>query len=511
MKKIIALFLSLAIVFSVQLPAFAENEEMPTIYVTGAQTNEIMDKDGNQIYPTGADTGAIIKEAFMPCLEKLVLGFISGDYEDYGEEFNKALAPVFEKVRLDQNGEASDGSTPKNHWSTVGVSKKQSGYGMWTYRFWYDWRLSPVTSAAELKGYIDRVTEATGKDKVQLVGRCYGANVIQAYLALYGDHAIKNVSDVAYYSSSAMGIDFMSALFAGELTLDPTAVENFAEFYVENENLIEDPVVEALIFSLVELFNQVKVLGYGTELLEDAFNAFKYDLVPDAVLNSVGSWPSYWAMVTPELYEKAKAFIFDGREQEYAKFIEKTDYYYNNVALTVEETILSLKSEGINFCFFSKYGFPDFPLYEGATADGDSYTTLERQSFGATSADFGKVLSEDYISSLEDKAFLSPDLKVDASTGLLPETSWFFKNLHHNDFSCLHSMTLEIMRYDLTVLDGKFPQYYNNEDGTLIPITGTDADAEKAPDSPLASLLKFITALFRLLTNIIKGELSFAD
>lgn len=508
-RKSVCAILSVILLLSMATPCFAANEENPTIYVTGAQTNELCDVQGNQIYPIGADAMAIIKEAIGPCIEKLLIGFITDDYGDYAREFHSAMAPVFEKVKLDKNGEASDGSHPKNHWSTVNVPNKQSGYGMWDYRFWYDWRLSPVTTAEELKLFIDRVKETTKKDKVQLVGRCYGANVIQAYLTLYKDHALENVSDVAYYASSVMGIDFMSALFAGEVVLEDKAVAQFAEYYLENENVIEDPTTELLVFTLLELFNQVKVLGLGTDVLVKIFDEVKYDLLPIIIRDTMGSWPSYWAMVTPELYEKARDFIFSDCKDEYAEFIEKTDKYYYDVELNVEETIVELKNKGINFYNFAKYGFPEFPLYEGATQQGDSDTSLYRQSFGATSAPYGEILTEDYINSIVDKKYLSPDKKVDASTCLLPDTTWFFKNLHHNDFVILHDMTLDIMRYDLDAHGEKYPQFYNHDSGKLTPQEGTDEDATKAPSTPMSSFMRFLTALLNFLRNIFSGKFSF--
>ena len=508
MKKIIALFLSLLLIFSVAAPCSAVSEEYPTIYVTGAQTNNLFNSEGERIYPIGADAGAIIKEAIGPCIQKLLQGFITGDYNNYAQEFHSAMAPVFEKVKLDKNGEASDGSRPEYHSSTVAVSDKKSGYDMWDYRFWYDWRLAPTVTAAELRDYIDRVKAATGKDKVQLVGRCYGANVIQAYITLYDDHAVENVSDIAYYSSSALGIEFMSALFAGEVTLDEQAVTNFANFYLENEQVIEDPATELLVVSLIDLFNQAKVLGLGTDALLKIFDAVKGDLIPMVVRDTVGSWPSYWAMVTPELYEKSRDFIFADCKDEYEKFIEKTDKYYYEVAVHTEEKILELKDKGINFYTFSKYGFPAYPLYEGATGQSDADTSLYRQSFRAESAPYGEVLSDEYINKMLDKKYLSPDRKVDASTCLLPETSWFFKNLHHNEFAVLHSMTLEIMREDMTVESEKYPQFYDHKDGALYPQDSLDEDSTKAPEGPLASLMRFITALFNFLKSLFRGEVN---
>lgn len=508
-KKFLCLFLAALMIVSLTSPCFAVHEEYPTIYVTGAQTNEIDDAQGNVIYPIGVDTMEVIKQAIAPCLEKFIIGFIKNDYKDYAQEFYNTMAPIFEKLRLDKNGEASDGSRPVYHSSTVSVSKKTSGYGMGDYRFWYDWRLSPLTSAQELMNYIDRVKAATGKAKVQLVGRCYGANVIQAYLTLYKDHASENVSDVAYYSSSVMGIDFMSALFSGEIKFDDQAVAQFAEFYMDSENLIEDQTTQILVLTLLELIKQVEVLGFGTDVAEKIVNAVKDDLIPMVIRDTVGSWLSYWAMVTPELYIKSRDFIFADCKDEYAKFIEKTDRYYYEVQLNVEQTILELQERGVNFYNFVKYGYPEYPLYDGAVQQGDSYTSVMRQSFGATASDYGKVLSEDYINSMKDKKYLSPDKKIDASTSILPDTTWYIKGLHHNTFAPLDSMTLDIMRNDYTVESGKYPQFYNYENDKLTVQTQADEDINSKPDTKLSSLMRFLTALFNFLSKLIKGEISF--
>lgn len=506
--RMLCLCLSILMIFSMAVPAFAANEEYPTIYVTGAQTNELVDAKGNTIYPYDVDAMEVIKQAIVPCIKELVIGFITDDYGDYAKEFYDAMAPIFEKTKLDKNGEASDGSKPKNHWSTVGVSNKKSGYGMGDYRFWYDWRLSPLTSAEELKGYIDRVREATGKAKVQLVGRCYGANVIQAYLTLYKDHAAQNVSDVAYYSSSVMGIDFLSAIFSGEMKFNDKAVAQFVEFYMDSENLIEDETTEILVFTLIELFKQVEVLGFGTDVAEKIVDEVKYDLIPLVVRDTYGSYPSYWAMITPELYTKARDFIFAEKEDEYAKLIEKTDRYYNEVQLKVKDTINELQIKGVNFYNFAKYGYPEYPLYETALQQGDSYTTLERQSFGAVASDYGKVLSQDYISQVKDKKYISPDKNIDASTSILPDTTWYIKGMLHNTFTPLDSMCLDIMRNDYTVGD-KYPQFYNYEDGKLTVQTEADFVAPPAQDNELSGLMKFLTALFNFLSKLLRGEISF--
>lgn len=511
MKKSIAVLLSLIMAFSLAFPAFAEAEveEFPTIYVTGAQTNNLYNAEGKKIYPLSVDIMEELIPKIVPALDELAAGLLTKDYDEYTQLVYNDVSPIFADVVLDKNGEVSDGSHPEYHSSSVNVSDKQSNYGMWDYRFWYDWRLSPLTTAEELKNYIDRVTEATGKDKVQLVGRCYGANVIQTYITLYKEHAVENVSDIAYYASSVSGIDYMSALYSGEVVLDSKAVSNFVEYYLENENLIGDETLSAFVYTLVELLNQAEVLGIGTDALLMFFDEIKGELIPEILPAIIGTWPSYWTMVTPELYEKSIEFVFGECREEYAGLIEKTDYYHYNVQLCAEETILELQDKGINFYIFSKYGFPDMPLYDGAANESDSTTSVPRQSFGAECSDFGETFSDEYINSLSDTTYLSPDYKINAASALIPERSWFVKGLHHNWFGELHDMTLEIMRYDMTVHNEKYPQYLLrvNSD-TLVPVTESDDDYVKSTQGIVGAAIRLLTAFIRVLTNIINGKLS---
>lgn len=508
-KKLFSFILAMVMIFSIAVPAFASAaeeafEEYPTIYVTGAQTNQLYNAEGQKIYPFAKPIMEVAKDIIAPTVKDLIVGNVTGNFDAFNANILGLLDEVFGDVQLDKNGEASDGSHPEFHSSTVAVSEKKGNYGMWDFRFWYDWRLSPVDCALELKNYIDRVKEATGKDKVQLVGRCYGANLIQAYITLYKDHALDSVSDVAYYAQSITGIDFMSAFFSGNVVIEEKAAENFLKFFIEDKDLIKDDVLVNIVITLIEIMGELKTLGLITRSVEDVIGKIRESLFPDAVLATVGSWPSYWSMVNPELYEESRDFVFAGREDEYAGFIAKTDKFHYEVQLKTEETILELQEKGINFYIFTKYGFPDFPLYEGATNQSDGYTCVEKQSFGAVSADFGEVLSEEYINGLSDKTYLSPDYKIDASTCLIPERSWFVKNLHHNYFEVLHPMTLEIMRYDLTVESEKYPQYIYHENDKLTVMEGTDEDYNKVTESVFVKFAR----LFKLIGEYIKNSMS---
>ena len=506
MKRVISVILSILMVMSLALPAFAADEvpEYPTIYVTGAKTNNIYSAEGEKVFPKDMDEMELIKEALGPCFKKLAEGVVTGNYKPYAEEFCKYVAPMFEGSTLDANGEPSDGSHPQNHSTTVEVSDKQGDYGIWDFRFWYDWRLSPVTIADEMKAYIDKVIAKTGKPKVQLVGRCLGANMIAAYLHYYKDHAKQYVSDVTYFASSAWGIDYMSALFSGDMVLEAEAIDNFVEYYMANGDLIEDQETKLLILTMVEFFKQVQVLGLTGEALVKFVDQFKGELIPKFVRESLGSWPSYWSMVTEEKYEAARDFIYGDVKDEYAGMIAKIDKYHYEVQVNIIADMKELDAAGVKFYNFTKYGFPEIPVYEGATTQSDSTTSVYRQSFGAFSADYGKTLDSKYIK-VADPKYISPDKVIDASTCLFPERTWFVRDLHHDHFGQLEGMSMEIMRYDLTGDSEKYPRFLRNVNGTLEPADENEG-AVKGEESIFQSAIRFFTALINFILKLLNKQ-----
>lgn len=516
MKKILSVIICVTIILSCFAPSFAsEPEEYPTVYVIGAHKNDIYNAQGETVYPLNADLGAIIKETLGPCLKELAKGMITNDYTSYAEEFNASWSPIFKDLILDKNGEVTNGSYTRFQTETDHLAGKTSGFGPWDCRFWYDWRESPIKTAHELKAHIDKVMELTGKDKVQLIGRCYGANVITAYLELYKDHAKTYISDISYYSSSVMGVDFMSALFSGQIKIENEALDSFLDYYISEQGLIGDETCATFAVALIELMNQAKMLGVTGDAFMSFVENFKADLFPLILRNTFGGWLSYWAMVTPDLYEQARDFVFNTEEvrAEYAGFIAKADEYYYTVQVNAIDTMLEMKDAGINFYIFAKYNFPEFPLYEGATAQGDGDTSVYRQSFGATCADYDKVLSEEYLSTVapENMKYISPDKKIDASTCMFPDTTWFVKDLHHNYFAPLEAPSVEIMRYDITVDSEKYPQFMVNvNNASLAPFEGTDEDYDKADENIFIATVDYIKAFFDLIIKLIKDEVKFS-
>lgn len=522
MKKLISVLLVVLMLLSLAAPtvsAVGTVSQHPVVYVAGyggaLYKTDGVASDETEIYPTGVDVGQVISDALKPCLQELAGGLITGNYDRYCDELYNAFAPIYDDLRLDKNGEASDGSGDAHNMQTAYVVNKSSDYTLDDYDFYYDWRLSPMDIADDLKMYIDRVKAATGK-KVALVGRCLGGNIVSAYLAKYEEHAIANVESIVMYIPSTMGIDSIGALFSGEIKLNADILARFANHLLTTKDFIEDPVIKSLVTATIDLFNYVTVLGLGTDALQFIVDQVKENLVPRVCRASYGSFPSFWAMMPPEYIEKAIAFVYKGVEDEYEGMIAKIKDYYENVQLTAYDVMTRLKAAGVGISIVAKYNIPVLPLYEGADSQGDLLAETSDISFGATCSQIHKTLDSSYIDSLEDKKYVSPDLKIDASTCLFPDNTWFIKNISHSDFPD----SLDMLIYaainssgELTVFDNeKYPQYidYNAETEEIFPVAGVDPEEPEkgSKEERFSVLIRFITAILNFFTKLFSGELS---
>lgn len=189
--------------------------------------------------------------------------------------------------------------------------------------------------------------------------------------------------------------------------------------------------------------------------------------------------------------------------------ISKIREYYNTVQVNHTATLKEMMGKGVRYNVFVKYNFPEYPIYEGSAIQSDGDTPVPGQSFGATAANYGDVLSDDYIASIskENLKYLSPDHKIDASTGLLPENTWYIKNLHHNYWAAIEGIFLDIMNNDYNVSDQDvYPQFMDNYNN-MAEVT-PDEDYDKPEDNALVSLMRFLTSLFNFISKLLKGELS---
>lgn len=158
MKKVFSFLLALILLFSVCANAFAyvdidvRRGKMPVVLITG-DAEPIRDADDNTVFQIGAlgetfdnvEDGNLkesMKNVLLPFLTK---GLIGGDYDEYYEKLEQEIGELFEKVRLDENGDPQYGTgvssgrrnsmLPEN----IKDEKAEDGtYGCYDYHFWYD-------------------------------------------------------------------------------------------------------------------------------------------------------------------------------------------------------------------------------------------------------------------------------------------------------------------------------------------------------------------------------------
>ncbi len=510
LKKAISVLLVFVMAVSFAVPAFASvvpaKDEVPTVYICGKGTL-LCDKDGNTIYngSTGLDIKTFALEQCKIILPLLAEALITDDWDDYSQSLIDMVAEIYKDVILDKNGEASDGSY--SYYQSVSVIKEAADglYDINHFTFYYDWRLDPYdVTADELNAYIDEVIAVTGSPKVNIIGRCYGSNVAAAYLAKYGN---SKVEKLVLYEPTVNGTASCGALFSGNIVLDSDILTRFASDILE-----EDPL-QAFIKATVDVLNtdfngEGPVLNLPLNAVEYIYNKVADKVLPEAVLKSYGSFPSYWAMTGTDYYEAARDLVFEGREEEYAEFIRKTDTYYQEVAVPLLDDLKYYSENGTEVYVIAKYGKAfTYAVTEDANDLSDESVELRKASLGATTAKVKETLSEEYIENqmiLGLERYISPDRQVDTSTCLFPDRTWIIKNSGHNDFIKPIDKLMEAMLFT----DGgitidtyeEYPQYLiqNDEKTAIYPMTedncNTETEAAWNPDF-IKTMINFISAL----------------
>lgn len=526
MKKITAIILSFVMIAVFALPAFAADTDVdiPIVNVIG-KGYTIKNADGtNAFTPNTIDRGEYIKSQLEPVLTQLPTAFISGDYSGYVDALVDAVAPLYKDWVLDSDGSTqTSGSYIDWDYASAPIAQKSSNYQLYDYVFKYDWRLSPLEIADQLDCYIERVCAATGAEKISLYGRCLGSNMVMAYLAKACDGAYDHpfrVQNLFFNTPPIAGYIAVGSLLSGSIEFDPDNIEYFANNYIENNDVFEDPLTEMIVTTLISVMNYAKVLGWGTEKVQEFIDNVIVDALPKIALSSYGSFPSYWSMISDKYFDKAIKSVFNTDElrDEYKNFIDKVNAYNELVSkkdengLTGYEKILkSLNSEGVNVGIAAKYGYAGFPLFEGSDITGDVRGTATELSLGANAISVRETFSSDYLKNAEIRGtskYIDPDKTVDASTCLYPETTWFEKVEHGVFPNEIDYLVFCYFRADgeFTVEDSEalgYSRYMElDENGNLVPAQSDNSTSGETLDKGTSLILKLIRILISLIERL---------
>lgn len=108
-KKALSVLLAAIILTVSTIPTFfAANEEYPIIYVCGMRSGSLQNAKGETI-----DTADVDKDYIVNSVKEVVSKIPvdpNGNWDEYCDTLFNTFSPIYDEVRLDKNGEASDGS-----------------------------------------------------------------------------------------------------------------------------------------------------------------------------------------------------------------------------------------------------------------------------------------------------------------------------------------------------------------------------------------------------------------
>ncbi|MCR4615915.1 MAG: alpha/beta fold hydrolase [Clostridiales bacterium] len=427
MKKIVSLFLVLAISLSVMSIATAQEDKVPVVFVAGYTSSRMWVNRGtpNEKRVWKQDVAEKVIAAVKSELPGIIADAGAATVGIYDPLFNK-LEPyvneVIEELRMNDDGTSKYDVElyPHSVEDTRLDSLKKIGYlpdhdslvnlgaaagDKNVYCCTLDWRYGQIDNAKVLNDYIDEVLAKTGAGKINLMGVSYGGQVVSSYLSIYGGSKVNNV---VLHSPALNGSSIVSQLLSGE------------KFSIAWSDLLE----------LYQAYSNTE-MEYSaiTDIANPAFlDTFIYEFLNHFLIDLFINYGSVWDLVPLEYYADLRdKFLNDGKHDA---IIEKSDRYHFEVAANIKQTFNRLRSEGVDISIVAGYG-SDLAVGNGTSSDGviDLSSTT-----GAKVAKLGTTLGPGYKKTdcgADSHYHLSADGTVDAAVGYLPENTWYVSEMYH--------------------------------------------------------------------------------
>ena len=439
MKKVLSVILAVFIIFSaLSLGVVAETEEkVPVVILQGysgpdlAYADEngepIIDENGNVqlAWPLNFDNlGADIAE---------LLADVTLSQEDLGDAIVDVLQEYFEPLEMYPDGTSKNNLVPYPSGAAATRASTLIENGMEEYipeavvaemaieevgaenvfGFTQDWRQSQVDSAADLDAYIQEVKAITGADQVDLYGLSHGGQYGTSYLYYYGHKG--DVRNAIFGDPATLGTSAVGSFFTGEyVDVNLEDVIRFVEHGFEYEQDWEW-LLQLLLLdeALVEIVNSALV---NTDLLE-----------------GIVLIPSLWDFVPYNYFENALQYV-GLTEETNGKLYNDTVKFHNDVnngGLNLANKLSTLKASGMKIGYVCGSGYDsingkynsDILIDTYLSSGSDCALANERFADGYTQANT--------VCDNPNHYHISPEFDIDASTGFLPDSTWYIRNQGH--------------------------------------------------------------------------------
>ena len=523
-KKIISVILCAVMLASVlSVGGFAANDKRtdcgsdcefyPTIIIPGlGQSNVlvadengdyVLDSDGNKIsaFPAYIQLPEIIKTAIVPLLMSLVFQRDAG----LSDALAKVIDICFGINKSDLNAQNTGNVILERYYYSYAECTEEEKdvinhhipFRLYPtdlpydhlYYFTYNSFGNHIDVTKELYDYIEMVKEQTGHDKINLVPISQGGTFANALFEYYPE-VMDCLHKVLYIVPALDGSTIIGDVFNGRINfLD---VDYLYNGFFENLGLLDENTARIVEIALRILPDEVLMTS-----LEKAVKV----LVEDIMIRST----SMWALCPSGDYPTAAELYLS--DPEMASIKEQT-YKYYQAQLHSDDNIKTLLAKGVQVFNVAQYDHNMINVGENwDIRNADYIIHLDSTSMGAYAANVGETLPEDYVQkntycSNPDHNHISPDRVVDASAGLLPDTTFYFDGqrhdlTQHNDV--ILEIAMELIAHDDikdVYSDPRFPQFNIGRDTRrlyeLLKVADEiDADALSAEDAAeLAAAVK---------------------
>lgn len=509
MKKFISILLSVVLIMStVSALAFAQEVVTPVIFVDGIGSSATVNtQTGETAFPPSAD--AIIggvSEAVLPLLKAVA----TGDYEEVSVPLCNSLVTIFDGMSCDENGNPVYPTTSAYTYpdaetilsGKMAIETENLGFDAEeVIYFSYDWRLDMQTVASQLNDVVKLVKDATGCDKVNLVGFSMGSCVVTTYLYDYG---YEDVKDVIILSGAYNGVSTCGEPFSGQIAFDNEGMVTFLKTMFGNS------VSDYLLKALIDALNNTGVLGNVLSIAEELNYAILDDVFELGLKTTFARMPGIWSVIPYNMYEDAKALLVGDNVTD--EFEAKIDYYHYEVQGNNKTILDGVTENGGHLAIISKYGSTIPPVCVSQLNIGDMVIDTVYTSYGATCAQANSSLGADYVQSVDcGHNHLSADNMIDASTCAYPEYTWFVKDLMHADHTAAQ---WELIRFIFaseeqpTVADSEaYPQFLITIGDEIVPLTAEN-DSGKYGDNSPKNLFEFIIGIIKNFIDSIRAFFS---
>ncbi len=486
MKKLICIILSLSIILSLAIPAFAAEEcncdILPVVYVPGFGAGIHLNPDSDDydtIFPPQQEA---IDAALPDIIKAVIYGLIFKQYDKFGTLAIKAATPLIGGIACNPDGTSPENIGVRLSDPTYYDTHQNTKYEFSTvddvenpgeYYFGYDWRLDPIENAKKLKIFIDKVKAVTGHNEIVLSSHSQGNTVVTSYLHLYGSEGI---AKIVLLSPAYQGLSLVGSLLTRTATVEKKGDE-VVEF-IKGIMDYSDPTNQ-LIIAIVSSLNKIGILDCLLGSVQDILDSQLDRVYDEFLIDVMGTMPGVWSFVPAQQYEEAKVKSFRGLEK-YAELERKTDYYHYNVKTKTTEILDAAKANGTAIIITAGYDISSIPVSEEAPSHSDFLIDTKFMTIGATCSPISDTLGDGYKQKKTECGHnhVSSDNKIDASTCYYPEQTWLIKGNPHNEFN-------ETYREFITwaiLFDGQPTVHSSEKYPQFIAVSGNELKVIDSPD-----------------------------